>query len=228
MELDSDPLGLGPWPPSACPDRAKSGACRDAGFLVDGRKRVNRSGIILRGATAVMLAFCTLPVLSAGGGTVNDPTATYSSSWRQEPRDGVVASVSLQLVPYELNSVAGKYKLIPILLSTRGRATPLPLDLAQDRLVITSDGKKVSASFQLSALDRALWDSLPQVTRDMLTYPEQLAANSAVVVYAFIPLADLRGRPSEFEYTIKALSAPLQLKEEEKKKAAALHLGFMG
>jgi hypothetical protein len=42
------------------------------------------------------------------------------------------------------------------------------------------------------------------------------------MVYAFVPLADLKDVPTAFEYTIKSLPAPLQLKKSEAKKAAAL------
>jgi hypothetical protein len=42
------------------------------------------------------------------------------------------------------------------------------------------------------------------------------------MVYAFAPLAELKGRPEAFEYTIPSLSVPLLLKPEAKKKAASL------
>lgn len=71
-------------------------------------------------------------------------------------------------------------------------------------------------------------DSLTDSMRKMLTYPEQIAPNSARMVYAFVALADLKGPPVSLEYTIKSLSAPLQLSEEPRKKAAALGLGFVG
>ena len=83
-------------------------------------------------------------------------------------------------------------------------------------------GKRIAGSFQLSALDRPLWDSLSQDAKAWLTYPEQLNPNSAVMVYAFVPLADLKGRIEGFEYAIRSLPAPLLLKPEAKKAAAAV------
>ncbi len=138
------------------------------------------------------------------------------------PNDGVIASVTVQFVSYELNSVAGKYKLIPVLLRTSARSAPITLSIEKDRLVVSSGGKAIAASFRLSALDRPLWDALPPDAKKRLTYPEQLSPNSAMMVYALVPLADLKGRLEGFEYTIKSLPAPLLLQPEPKKKAAAL------
>ena len=176
---------------------------------------------ITRIVVGMTVAVVATVALAAGGGTLNDPQETYSNSWKGVPNDGVIASVTVQFVSYELNSVAGKYKLIPVLLHTGARPTPLPLALEQDRLVVMSGGRTIAASFQLSALDRTLWDSLPPDTKKRLTYPEQLSPNSAMMVYAFVPLADLKGPLEGFEYTIKSLPAPLLMQLEPKKKAAA-------
>jgi hypothetical protein len=173
-------------------------------------------------AAGIAVAVVATFALAAGGGTLNDPQETYTSSWKGVPNDGVIASVTVQFVSYELNSVAGKYKLIPVLLRTGSRSAPLTLSLEQDRLVVSSGGKAITASFRLSALDRPLWDALPPGTKKRLTYPEQMSPNSAMIVYALVPLADLKGQLEGFEYTIKSLPAPLPLKPEEKKKAAAL------
>lgn len=105
----------------------------------------------------------------------------------------MTASVTVQFVSYELNSVAGKYKLIPVLLRTGARAAPLSLSLQEDRVVVRSGGRAIPASFRLSALDRPLWDALPDQTKKRLTYPEQLSLNSAIMMYALVPLADLKG-----------------------------------
>jgi hypothetical protein len=166
--------------------------------------------------------------VAAGGGALNDPQETYSNSWLGKPSDGVVASVSVQLVSYDLNSVAGKYKLIPVLLRADARSASLALSISQDRLVVISGGQRVSASFQLSALDRTLWDSLAPATKNWLSYPEQLRPNSAVMVYAFVLAADLKGRLEGFEYTLASLPAPLKLQAEPKKKAAALGRHLVG
>ena len=165
--------------------------------------------------------------MAAGGGALNDPQETYSSAFVRPdrpaaPDEGVAASTTVQFVPFALNSVGGKYKLVALLLRVGARPVPLALSLDQDRLVVLSKGKRIAASFQLSALDRPLWDALPPETKKSLTYPEQLNPNSAAVVYAFVPLAELQGSPEGFEYTIKSLSAPLMLVPEPKKKAAVL------
>jgi hypothetical protein len=173
-------------------------------------------------AAGIAVAVSATVALAAGGGTLNDPQETYTNSWKGMPNDGVIASVTVQFVTYELNSVAGKYKLIPVLLRAGARSAPLTLALEQDRLVVSCGGKRIAASFQLSALDRTLWDSLPPDTKRRLTYPEQLSPDSAMMVYAFVPLADLKGQLEGFEYTIKSLPAPLLLQPEPKKKAAAL------
>lgn len=181
-----------------------------------------RRAIIAWIFVAVALAVGPAPALAAGGGTLNNPQETYTNSWTGMPSDGVIASVTVQFVGYELNAVAGKYKLIPVLLRTGARPAPLTLALDQDLLVVMSGGRKVAASFQLSALDRTLWDSLPPEMKKWLTYPEQVSPESAVMVYAFAPLAELTGPLEGFEYTITSLPAPLLLQPEPKKKAAAL------
>ena len=167
-------------------------------------------------------ALAALAALAAGGGALNDPQQTYTNNRTGMPTDRIVASVSVQLVSYDLNSVAGKYKLIHLLLSAAGRQAPVALSVAQDRLIVINDGKRVAASLQLSTLDRSLWDSLPPETQNWLTYPEQLKPDSSLMVYAFVPLAELKGRPTGFEYTIKSLPTPLLLQPEAKKGAAAL------
>lgn len=173
-------------------------------------------------AAAIAVAVSATAALAAGGGTLNDPQETYTSNWNGLPTDGVTATVTVQFVAYELNAVAGKYKLVPVLLRAASRSAPLALSLEQDRLVVISGGKKVAASFQLSALDRPLWDSLSQETKRRLTYPEQLNPDSATMVYAFVQLADLTGPLEGFEYTIRSLPAPLVIRPEPRKKAAAL------
>ena len=176
-------------------------------------------------AAGTAMTVIGLAALGAGGGTLNNPQETYTNSWTGMPDEGVIASVTLQFVSYELNAVAGKYKLIPVLLRTGSRPSSLTLSLEQDRLVVNSGGKKIAASFQLSALDRTLWDSLPPEMKKRLTYPEQLNPDSAMMVYAFVPLAELTGPLEGFEYTIHSLPAPLLLQPEPKKKAAAVSSG---
>jgi len=183
--------------------------------------------VVTRVMGGLMVAASATVSLAAGGGALNDPQETYSSAWvgperPVAPDEGVVVSTTVQFVSYALNSVGGKYKLVALLLRIGARPAPLALSIDQDRLVVLSQGKRIPASFQLSALDRPLWDALPPETKKSLTYPEQLSPNSAAVVYAFVPLADLQGPPEGFEYTIKSLPAPLKMLPEPKKKAAAL------
>jgi hypothetical protein len=182
--------------------------------------------IATRLATALLLATSATASLAAGGGALNDPQETYSTERigperAATPDQGVVASITVQFVSYALNSVGGKYKLLPLLLRVT-RPTPLALSIDQDSLVVLNAGKKIPASFRLSALDRPFWDSLSPEMKKRLTYPEQLSPNSATVVYAFVPQADLVGIPEGFEYTVKSLTAPLLMIPEPKKKAAAL------
>ncbi|HJV68080.1 hypothetical protein [Ideonella sp.] len=178
--------------------------------------------IIARGVAAVWVGICASATLAAGGGALNDPQEIYTNERAGMPGDGVGASVTIQFVAYALNSVGGKYKLIPVRVRVGERQAPLALSIEQDRLLVASGGKKIVASFQLSALDRPLWDSLSPDLKKRLTYPEQLSPNSAAVVYAFVPLADLPGPIEGFEYTIKSLPAPLVLAPEAKKAAAML------
>jgi len=188
---------------------------------------MNLGTIVTRITTGLLIAASATASLAAGGGALNDPQETYSTERigperAATPDQGVTASVTIQFVSYALNSVGGKYKLIPLLLRIGARPAPVALAIDQDRLVVLSGGKKIPASFQLSALDRPLWDSLSPETKKRLTYPEQLSPNSAAVIYAFVPMADLAGPPDGFEYTIKSLPVPLLLLPEPKKAAASL------
>jgi hypothetical protein len=166
------------------------------------------------------LALVATAALGAGGGALNDPQTTYTSVGRGAPTDDVIATVTLQRVSYELNSVAGKYRLISILLRAGRRPAPVALSLEQDSLIVVSNTKRIAATFQLSALDRALWDALSPEMRNRLTYPEELKPESAVMIYAFAALADVKDLPTAFEYTIKSLPRPLLLKPEAPKAAA--------
>lgn len=168
----------------------------------------------------IALALASTAALGAGGGAVNDPQTTLSNIATGPLSEGIIVSVTMQLVSYELNSVAGKYRLFAVQLRGAGRPGPVALSREQDRLVVISGTTRINASFELSALDRALWDSLSPQARNWLTYPDRLERDGAVVVYAFVPLADLTGMPTAFEYTIKSLPAPLQLRPEAKKAAA--------
>lgn len=188
---------------------------------------MNLGTIFTRTIGGLMVAASATASFAAGGGALNDPQETYSTERigperAATPDQGVTASVTVQFVSYALNSVGGKYKLIPLLMRIGARPAPVALAIDQDRLVVLSGGKKVPASFQLSALDRPLWDSLSPETKKRLTYPEQLSPNSAAVIYAFVPIADLAGLPEGFEYTVKSLAAPLVMLPEPKKAAAAL------
>lgn len=183
--------------------------------------------IATRLATALLVAASATASLAAGGGALNDPQETYSTERigperAATPDQGVIASITVQVVSYALNSVGGKYKLLPLLLRIGPRPAPLALSIEQDSLVVLNAGKKIPASLRLSALDRPFWDSLSPEMKKRLTYPEQLSPNSATVVYAFVPQTDLVGIPEGFEYTVKSLAAPLLLMPEPKKKAAAL------
>lgn len=184
--------------------------------------------IVTRLAAGLVLAASVSAPLAAGGGALNDPQETYSSEFIGPDRPvapdtaGVSARVTVQFVAYELNAVGGKYRLIPVLLRIGARPAPLALSIEQDSLVVLSAGRRIPASFRLSALDRPLWDALSPEMKKRLTYPEQLNPNSASVVYAFVAISDLPGPPERFEYTIKALPAPLLLLPEPKKAAAAL------
>lgn len=185
--------------------------------------------ILTRVVCGLAIAGGATACLAGGGGALNDPQETYSTERigperAAAPDEGVNASITIQFVSYALNSVGGKYRLLPLLVRVGARPAALPLAIEQDRLAVMSNGRKIPASFQLSTLDRPLWDSLSAETRKRLTYPDQLSPNSAAVIYAFVPLADLPVPPDGFEYTIKALTAPLLLLPEPKKKAAAWQL----
>jgi hypothetical protein len=181
---------------------------------------VRHTRTVIHLSAGLGIALVATAALGAGGGALNDPQTTYTSLSRGAPADDVIATVTVQRVSYELNSVAGKYRLISILLRSGRRPTPVALSLEQDSLIVISKAKRISASFQLSALDRPLWDALSADTRNWLTYPEQLKPDSAMMIYAFAPLAELKDPPTAFEYTVKSLGGPLLLKPEPPKAAA--------
>lgn len=169
----------------------------------------------------IALALAATAARGAGGGASNDPQLTLSNIPTGAPlAEGIIVSVTIQRVSYELNSVAGKYRLFAVQLRGAGRPGPVALSREQDRLVVLSGTTRINASFELSALDRALWDGLSPEAKNWLNYPDRLERDGAAVAYAFVPLADLKGLPSGFDYTIKSLPAPLLLRPEAKRAAA--------
>src|SRR5580765_8529667 len=102
---------------------------------------MNLGTLLARTLGGLVVAVTGTVALAAGGGALNDPQETYSSAWVRPdrpaaPSEGVAASVTIQFVSYALNSVGGKYKLIPVLLRIDARPAALPLAIDQDRLFV--------------------------------------------------------------------------------------------
>ena len=147
----------------------------------------------------------------AGGGVLNNPRAFFTTDLPGKPGDTVGARVEFQSILFKLNTVQGKYKVVPVLLENRG-PEPIALSRSDDTFVVLFDGSSVPGILQLSKADRDLWDSLDSSTQRMLSYPEQVGKNEAVMIYVFVKEADLSGMPTGFDYTVKSLGRTLTLR----------------
>jgi len=147
----------------------------------------------------------------AGGGVLNNPRVFFTTDRPGQPGDAVGAWVELQSILFRLTSVQGKYKVLPVLVENRG-AEPIALSRSDDTFLVLSEGRSVPGILQLSKVDREIWDSLDSSTQRMLSYPEQVGRNEAVMIYVFVKEADLSGLPQGFDYTVKSLGRTLTLR----------------
>jgi len=147
----------------------------------------------------------------AGGGVLNDPRVLFTTDRPGQPGGTVGARVELQSILFKLNTVQGKYKVFPLLVENRG-PEPIALSRSDDTFALLFEGRSVPGILQLSRVDRELWDSLDSSTQRMLSYPEQIGRNEAVMIYVFVKEADLSGVPQGFDYTVKSLGRTLTLR----------------
>jgi len=147
----------------------------------------------------------------AGGGVLNNPRAFFTTDLPGTPGDTVGARVEFQWILFKLNTVQGKYKVVPVLVENRG-PEPIGLSRSDDTFAVLFEGRSVPGILQLSKADRDLWDSLDSSTQRMLSYPEQVGRNEAVMIYVFFKEADLSGMPTGFDYTVKSLGRTLTLR----------------
>jgi hypothetical protein len=147
----------------------------------------------------------------AGGGVLNNPRVLFTTDRPGQPGETVGAQVELQSILFKLNAVQGKYKVLPLLVENRG-PEPIVLSRSDDTFMVLFEGRSVPGILQLSKVDRELWDSLDSSTQRMLSYPEQIGRNEAVMIYVFVKEAELPGMPQGFDYTVKSVGRTFTLR----------------
>lgn len=147
----------------------------------------------------------------AGGGVLNNPRVFFTTDLPGQPGETVGARVELQSILFKLNTVRGKYKVVPVLVENRG-PEPIALSRSDDTFLVLFEGRSAPGILQLSRVDREFWDSLDSSTQRMLSYPEQIGRNEAVMIYVFVKEADLSGMPKGFDYTVKSLGRTFTLR----------------
>ncbi|HKE95152.1 MAG TPA: hypothetical protein VKB34_12650 [Povalibacter sp.] len=166
-----------------------------------------------RPATRWIVPSCLLALgvaYAGGGGGI--PSSFLTSGKRGEEPAKVQATIRLQPNSFALESVANKYRLIPIEISNAGEAE-LALSATRDQVkVITRTDEILVGSFQLSKLDRTFWDSLESWQQDAASYPENVPAGSSRLVFVYVPAEKLRGVPKGVDLAIASLGKTLELR----------------
>jgi len=162
----------------------------------------------------ILVAVCASASLvwGAGGGILNDPTTYLTTAQPGQPPSRFQAWVRMPSIQFKLNTVAGKYRIIPIVIENQG-AEAVALSGATDRVVVTVGGRKVPAILELFKADRPLWDSWDLSLRRPLTYPAQVRPDESVMIYAFVRVADVPEAPESLDFTIRSLGRTLALRK---------------
>lgn len=135
----------------------------------------------------------------------------------------VMIRVRIDAVSFNLLSLGGKYKIIPIRVRNWGKS-PLKFSLTKDRVQLTfnqkrPDEKKLDAVLDLAVYDPTLWGSLSTREKMMLSYPDVVPSKEETLVVALVPTADiplstdtnLLSLPDLIVYSIRTLATPIRL-----------------
>lgn len=165
----------------------------------------------VRWIVSICLFAFTFGVARAGGGG-GIPSSLLTSDKRGEEPAKVQAMVRLQPKSFALESVANKYRLIPIEIRNDGDKA-LALSATRDQVkVMVSGGESVAGSFDLAKLDRAFWDSLESWQQDNAAYPETVPAGASQLVFAYVPADKVREIPAGVDLKIAAHGKTLELR----------------
>jgi hypothetical protein len=124
-------------------------------------------------------------------------------------------SIDVERVSYMVTTVAGKYRLVRMLIDCRGEGA-LALSATDDRLEMLVDGGDsgngmASGVLSLRQADGALWDAFDADMRRTLAYPAEIRAGEAVYVFAYFPVDEARSLPHGFQFTIASLNETVRL-----------------
>src|SRR5262249_125694 len=134
------------------------------------------------------------------------------SEKRGEEPAKVSATIKLQPLSFGLESVANKYRLVPIELRNDGDQE-LALSAARDKVkVIAPSGEEIAGSLELSKLDRAFWGTLETWQQDNASYPESVPSGSSRLFFVYVPAEKLRGIPKGVDLRIAATGKTLELR----------------
>ena len=125
-------------------------------------------------------------------------------------------SIDVERVSYMVTTVAGKYRLVRMLIDGRGEGA-LALSPTDDWLEMfvedggdTGDGM-ASGVLSLRQADGALWDVFDADMRRTLAYPAEIRAGEAVYVFAYFAVDETRSLLHGFQFTIASLNETVRL-----------------
>ena len=133
-----------------------------------------------------------------------------------EPSEGECRfSIDVERVSYMVTTVAGKYRLVRMLIDCRGE-DGLVLSATYDRLEMLVDdgegGDGIAAGvLSLRQADGALWDAFDADMRRTLAYPAEIRAGEAVYVFGYFAVDETRSLPHGFQFTIASLNETVRL-----------------
>lgn len=144
--------------------------------------------------------------LAGGGGT---RTTLYVT--RDSRPDLPRAAIRFDDVLYALNTVQGKYKVVPVMLESGPEGLPIGLSRDADVFSISAGGRTVQGILDLAKADPELWGSLETPLKEALLYPAGLEPEEMRTIYILAPASELQGLPDSFSLFIKSLDHTLEI-----------------
>jgi hypothetical protein len=160
----------------------------------------------------VLVAGVAMAGLAVAGGGGGIPSALLTSERPGQEPGKIQAAIRLQPLSFALQSVASKYRLIPIELRNDGEQE-ITLSAVRDQVrVFTASGEELVAGLDLAKLDRAFWDSLDSGQQNSAAYPEIVPAGAARLFFAYVPAKQLRQIPARVDVRIASVDKTLELR----------------
>jgi len=124
--------------------------------------------------------------------------------------DDVAFSIELEPIPFQINAVQGRYRLVRIRMVNNG-STPLALSAQGDRVRAFTGAAEVEGILDLGQRDAPLWDGFPLEVRTMLAYPTVVKPREEESVFVFFDTNRVTRAPAGLLYTIASLKRDVSI-----------------